>query len=341
MIFDFTTLQNRRNRAAKKLADVMGPKDLLLVYAGEPIQRPGGLDQTYSYQPHPNYYWLSGRRRVSGVMTFSQSEGWQDYTKPHAPEETLWEGTTPDPQAGRDIAELATSLKSHQKIIPIGQVPAELFNHPKVASREERFNLQVKFEQARRIKDAAEIELIENIARIANRGYERIQAILKPGITEREIRIEYEAEIQRAGSLGIPYGTIVGTGSNAAILHAEPSSRMVAPDDLVLIDAGAEIHDYCVDITRVYPASGKFDSKRQAIYDTVKKAQAASIALMKPDVEWKDVHAASARVIAQGLRDLGILNCSADEALASGAVSVFFPHGVGHLVGLRVRDTGH
>lgn len=116
--------------------------------------------------------------------------------------------------------------------------------------------------------------------------------------------------------------------------------KIVEKGELVLIDAGADIEDYCVDITRCYPTNGKFSEKQQAIYDTVLKAQEKCISMCTPGTEWSEVHNTAGRIMAQGLKDFNILNCSADEALETGAISVFFPHGVGHLVGLRVRDVG-
>lgn len=181
---------------------------------------------------------------------------------------------------------------------------------------------------------------MRKLAGIANEGYKKVSQFMAPGVTERQIQIEYESAVLRAGSERMPYGSIVGTGTNAAILHASPSSRVVQAGELVLIDAGADIEDYCVDITRVFPATGEMNDRQKKIYQTVMKAQTASIALCRPGVEWKDVHLASAREIALGLIDLGILKCSVDEALESNAISVFFPHGVGHMVGLRVRDVG-
>ncbi len=342
MIFNSNTLRNRQDRAAARLNEILAPSDLVLVCAGSPIQKPGGLDQTYSYIPHPSYYWISGRRRVEGVMTYSSSEGWKDYTKPHSPEESLWEGSQPESDAGLDLADLAPVLSndSGRKLYFLGQPSPALLNGKNVASAEETLQAQIRLEQARRIKDPAEVALIEQAAHIAKRGYERIQAILKPGITEKNLRIEYEAEIQRAGAHGVPYDTIVGAGSNAAILHAIPTSRVIKDQDLVLIDAGAELYDYCVDITRVYAAT-KFNSRQQALYNLVKSAQAEAISQLRPGLAWSAVHGITARVIANGLKQMGLIKSSVDAALESAAISVFYPHGVGHLVGLRVRDTGH
>ncbi len=200
--------------------------------------------------------------------------------------------------------------------------------------------MQEAFNRVRRIKDAAEIQLIKNLAAMANHGYLKIKDFIRPGVSERQIELQYEAAVLAAGADKMPYGSIVGTGTNGAILHAVPTQRIVRAGDLVLVDAGADVADYCVDITRVFAADGTLSARQKTIYDLVLKAQTASIALCKPGVEWHDVHKASARVFAEGLKSLGILRGDSEAALEAGAVSVFFPHGVGHMVGLRVRDVG-
>src|SRR5690606_17178795 len=128
-----------------------------------------------------------------------------------------------------------------------------------------------------------------------------------------------EAEILRAGAHGVPYDTIIGAGSNAAILHAIPTSRIIKDQDLVLIDAGAELYDYCVDITRVYSTS-KFNPRQQALYNLVKSAQAEAISKLRPGLEWHEVHGITARVIATGLKEMGLIQSSVDAALESAAI---------------------
>ncbi|MBY0415010.1 MAG: M24 family metallopeptidase, partial [Bdellovibrionales bacterium] len=196
------------------------------------------------------------------------------------------------------------------------------------------------FNEVRRVKDDAEVELVKKIAQIAARGYAILPDFIKAGVSERDIQLAYESEVLKAGSEKMPYDSIVGIGTNSAILHASPGSRVAKKGDLVLIDAGADIRDYCVDITRIFTVGAPMSSQQQSIFDIVSRAQTDSINLCRPGVEWRDVHLASARAIAQGLKDLNILKCSVEESLETGAVAVFFPHGVGHMVGLKVRDVG-
>ena len=133
---------------------------------------------------------------------------------------------------------------------------------------------------------------------------------------------------------------MIGSGVNAAILHASPTAKVIEQNDLVLIDAGVDLYDYCVDITRVFPASGTFSSQGKMLYDLVKNAHAAGIENAIVGKDWHNIHKLTAKIIAEGLKSFGILKCDADTALESEAIALFYPHGVGHLVGLRVRDTG-
>lgn len=340
-IFDKATIQQRRKRAAQSLDQSMADGDLVLVFCGEPVQKPGGLDQTYPFLPHPEYFWLTGSRRAFGVIAYSKDGGWTEFVNPISKAEMLWEGSSGRLE-GLDIAELASWLEKQKpaRLFPLGQPSSAWLAYEGVADAGPLARLQESLNRARRIKDAAEAQLVRELAAIANAGYQRLQHYIKPGVTERQIQIEYETEVLKAGSEKFPYDTIVGTGRNAAVLHAIPTTRVVQNGDLVLIDAGADIQDYCVDITRVFPANGSFSEQQKSIYELVAKAQKASILAAKPGVEWHDVHRVAARTMAEGLKSLKLMKGDTEELLESGAISVFFPHGVGHMVGQRVRDVG-
>ena len=339
-IFDTQTIQKRRDRLKAAFDAVLANDSLVLISSGDAITKPGGLDQTYPFLPHPEYYWISGLRRPWGAVAYSKQDGFVDFVKPVSFEERLWEGVEGDVE-GRNIAELETWIKSKKfkDVYLFGSHENKTFGLTRVNHEQELDVLEV-FNSVRRVKDQAEIDLVKRCAQAALKGYEAIEKFIRPGVTEREIQLEYENTVLKAGADKFPYDTIVGSGTNAAVLHFYPSKKVVGKDEFILIDAGADIEDYCVDITRVYSSTGKFTSQQQMIYDLVKKAQAKSVSMCTPGTYWPDVHAASARIMAEGLRDLNVMTCSADEALETGAISAFFPHGVGHLVGLRVRDVG-
>ena len=339
MLFSDAALTHRQTRVANALKQILKPNEIVLVFCGDPIQQPGGHDQTYDFLPHPDYFWLTGSRRPHGISAFSLDSGWTHFVQPITREEIIWEGGG-TVMAGKDLKDFDGWMAKNKnaRCFLLGQS----FSHARVGnvSETDRAILQEIYSEVRRAKDAEEVALIRKIADFANFGYKKVKQIVRPGISERHIQLEYENEVLMAGSQKMPYGTLVGAGTNSSILHATPTARIVKAGEHVLIDAGADVQDYCVDITRNFPADGEFSDRQKAIYNIVLAAQTKSIAMMRPGVQWKDVHLTSASIMAQGLVDLGILNVSAAEAVESGAISVFFPHGVGHMVGLKVRDVG-
>lgn len=342
-IVDPIFLANRRGALATVLADVLSPGDVVLFFAGDPISKPGGLDQTYPFLPHPEYLWLTGLRRPRGVVAFTPEEGWVEFVELPTDAERLWEGGD-ETISGTDISGFDAwfGLLRPLRVFVFGsQSSIEKFRDKGLNQDQElQSGVQEVINRVRRRKDSAEIALIERAASCAHAGYKLLREAIRPGVTEREVQIAFEAEVLRAGADKFPYETIVGSGTNAAVLHAIPTSKTIREDELVLVDAGADVFDYCADVTRVFSSSGKFSQQQQDLYDLVLSAEKHAIDLCKPGVEWRDVHRGAARVLASGLRDLDILRCDPDLALESEAISVFFPHGVGHMVGLRVRDVG-
>ncbi|MDP9257315.1 MAG: M24 family metallopeptidase, partial [Actinomycetota bacterium] len=160
------------------------------------------------------------------------------------------------------------------------------------------------------------------------------------GRAERELQITLEAALLRNAGDMLAFETIVAAGDHAAVLHFSPTARELRNGDLLLVDAGAEHRGYASDVTRTYAVGGTFTAEQALVYDTVRRAGETAIAACRPGTDWHDVHRAAALVAAEGLVELGVLRGSPETLVESGAATLFFPHGVGHLVGLGVRDTG-
>jgi len=338
MYFTSADIQARRQRLQTKWDELLSSDEIVIVYSGNPIQKPGVLDQTYPFLPHPAYFWLTGRRRESEAVAYGKNLGWIEFQKEIGADEAVWEGERTDilvNEKGRSKKEMASFISDNKfsHIHSLGQtgVPVE----------GKTFELRTALDRVRRKKDAAEVRLFQQLAQIAKAGYDKIEEVLQPGISEKEIQIAYEGAILKEGAHGVPYDTIVGSGPNSAILHALPTQRIIKEGEFMLVDAGADIYDYCVDITRVFPSSNSITSQHKSLYQLVLKAHAECIAMAKPGVMWHDVHLQAAKAITEGLVDIGILKGNVSALLEKEAIAVFFPHGVGHLVGLRVRDTGH
>ena len=332
-VFATDVLEARCRRAAEALVEAGA---LVLIGAGEPVPKPGGLDQTYPFRPHPEYYWLTGVRRAGGVLAFDPRGEWVHFVRPGSDEERLWEGAT-GPVEGEDVARLPAWLKerSDRRLAVLGCPVEGLEADPQIAGL-----LRGRLDAVRRRKDDAEVALHLRAVTATAAGHARAREVIRPGVSERQVQIELEAEMFRRGADAAAFGTIVGAGSNAAVLHFQPGGRSVAPEDLVLVDAGGEVEGYVADVTRTYPAGERFTPPQQAIYDVVLASQRAAIARCVIGTEWHEVHRAAASVLALGLRDAGILTGEVEGLLESGAIALFFPHGIGHMVGLGVRDVG-
>jgi Xaa-Pro aminopeptidase len=208
------------------------------------------------------------------------------------------------------------------------------------ASADADVELRDALNRVRRPKDDVEVERMRAAAKATRAGFEELASLVAPGRTERELQIDLESAFLRGGGDFLAFESIVAAGDHAAVLHFSPTARELREGDLLLVDAGAEVRGYASDVTRTYAVGGEFSAEQQLVYDTVRSAGEAAIAACRPGVHWHDVHRTAALVVAEGLVELGVLRGAPETLVESGTATLFFPHGVGHLVGLGVRDTG-
>jgi Xaa-Pro aminopeptidase len=325
----------RRRRAAAEQWQL--DEQLVLISAGEKIPVPGRGDRTYAFRAHSEYFYLTDRERPGGVLAFDPYEGWVDFVVPVTRDEHLWEGASADEPQGVPISELGGWLEQ-RKDRPVGCLGAGV---PDVASAAElEAGLRYGLNHIRRQKDAVELARMRAAERVTRAGFAAIAPLIEPGGSERELQIELEAAFFRNGADFLAFDTIVGGGPNSAVLHFPPTSRRFADGDLILIDAGAEYRGYASDITRTYPASGRFSPEQQELYAIVEAASVSATERCTAGTEWRDVHRTAALVIAEGLVELGLLRGEPDSLVERGAQALFFPHGIGHMVGLGIRDAG-
>ncbi|HET9104345.1 MAG TPA: aminopeptidase P N-terminal domain-containing protein [Solirubrobacteraceae bacterium] len=309
---------------------------VVLIGAGQPVPRPGRGDITYPFGAHTEYLWLTDRNRAGGVMAFDPADGFTDFVAPVTAEEVLWSGAPADtPSEGQDVAGLPGWLeaRSGRPLALLGCPPAGLAGDPERARR-----LRYALDAIRRRKDAVELDRLRAAAAVTAAGYAEIVPQLQAGRTEREIQIELELAFLRHGGTAMAYDSIVGSGPNSAVLHGSPGPRPFAAGEFVLFDAGAEVRNYVSDVSRTYPVGGALDAEHAEWHAIVLGAQQAAIAMCTVGTEWLDVHRAAGVELARGLIEFGLLRGDPEELVASGAIRLFFPHGIGHLVGLGVRD---
>lgn len=188
----------------------------------------------------------------------------------------------------------------------------------------------------RSVKEKCEIE---EITKACNIGYEMHTAAMrlcKPGVKEQYIAGVLEGIAASYGSM-VSFAVILS--QNGQTLHNHDHSQILQAGRLMLTDAGAENNmNYCSDFTRTVPVGGKFNNRQKEIYNIVLACNNKAIEIAKPGVTYQHVHLEVCKVLAQGLKDLGLMKGNVDEAVAVGAHALFMPHGLGHMMGLDVHD---
>jgi len=188
----------------------------------------------------------------------------------------------------------------------------------------------------RAIKSQEEISEIEKAISISYQIHVSAMRFARPGMKEREVGGYIEG---LASSIGSSTSFPVIFTRHGEVFHNHYSSAKMKAGDLVINDSGAETElHYASDITRTFPVSGKFTQKQKEVYQIVLKAQMTAIKSIKPGVSWKAIHLKAATVIAQGLKELGLMKGNIKDAVEQGAHALFFPHGLGHLLGMDVHD---
>ena len=185
-------------------------------------------------------------------------------------------------------------------------------------------------------KSAEEIEEIERACNVtADMHIEAIRCV-RPGMYEYEVMAALE-RVAAANNCTLSFNTICTI--NGQTLHNPYHGNLIKPGAMVLVDAGAETQmGYAGDMTSTIPADRRFTPRQKAVYDVQVAAHQAAVEMLRPGVPFIDVHNRAAEVVAQGMRDLGMLSCSAQDAVESGAYALFFQTGLGHLMGLDDHD---
>lgn len=192
----------------------------------------------------------------------------------------------------------------------------------------------------RSIKTEWELDQLREAAQINNAAHREVPKALKPGKYEYEIKAVFDYHQIRNGLLIDAYNGIHASGPNSAILHYTDNNRKMIDGDLFLIDAGYEYNGYASDFTRTYPVNGNFSGDQAAVYQIVLNAHSSAIKAAGPGVKMEDLHMLAARIILKGLIDLKLINGEVDELMDNDIFALFFPHGLGHFLGLDTHDVG-
>ena len=207
-------------------------------------------------------------------------------------------------------------------------------------------------DEMRLVKDPHEIAILRRAGQISADAHVRamqtsaamLRAGVKGGLREYHLEAELLHEFRRHGAQFPAYTSIVAAGANACVLHYRAGNAELKAGQLCLIDAGCELDGYASDITRTFPADGKFTPAQRILYDIVQASQEAAIAATRPGQRFNDPHDAATRVLIEGMLDTGLLakakHGHVDDVLASGAYKQFYMHRTGHWMGMDVHDCG-
>jgi Xaa-Pro aminopeptidase len=353
----------------KHLLEKMQPNSICLVQASNLITR--SRDTEYPFRQDSYFNYLCGFPEPEAWLVLSNH---QEYSKHLSvlfclekdPAMEVWHGRRFGPKQAKQqyavnmafaVDELDERLldlinghqhlyfaqgHSHDADDLVSSLLQELREAPKQSKTapSSLIDVRVILNEMRLIKSAAEIDMMRQAAAVATQAHIRAMQFVEAGKNEYHLEAEIHHEFAMQGAKYPAYGTIVGAGDNACILHYTENNKGLKDGDLVLIDAGCEWQGYASDITRTFPVSGQFTTQQKQLYKLVLDAQLAAFEMIKPDNTIKQAGDVAIAVITQGLLDLKILKGTLADNIEKQTYREFYMHGLSHWLGLDVHDVG-
>jgi Xaa-Pro dipeptidase len=335
----------QHRRATMKLL----PDGLTLLAGG--LEVPRNFDVNYVFRQKSNFLYLSGVEEPGCHLLLDPKRRKSTLFIPRVDDHhRVWEGHVPGPAECRKLygfshVAYADELPKHLKAASRGYRKAYADNKSwkswgnqlgKVANRPAL--LADALDDLRAIKTPGELALLKTASGISSRAHAQVMRGTRAGMHEYEVQALFEGACMSSGLRHLAYPSIVAAGVNGAVLHYRGNRDRLRSGDLLLIDAGAEAGGYAADITRTFPINRRFTQRQRDIYSIVLAAQNRCIQRARPGLNFVQFHIDSMRTIAEGLRDLKLLRGSIDSLVEGGACRLFYPHGIGHLLGLDVHD---
>ncbi|MES2385584.1 MAG: aminopeptidase P N-terminal domain-containing protein [Pseudomonadota bacterium] len=369
------TIYEKRRAAVARALKAAGGGIAVLPTAPELARN---RDSDYAYRHDSYFYYLTGFSEPGAWLVITADGRSTLFCRPKDLEREIWDGIRLGPKAapgalGVDTAFSAETLDEKMPLLLQNQkaVWYPFATHVgletqvdgwlgKVRARirfgaecpQSQHDLCKLLDEMRLVKDAHEVAILRRAGKISAGAHVRAMqtsaAMLRQpvpgGLREYHLEAELLHEFRRNGSQWPAYTSIVAAGANACVLHYRAGDAKLKSGDLCLIDAGCELDGYASDITRTFPANGKFTPAQRRLYDIVLAAQDAAVKVTRPGKRFMDPHDAATRVLAQGMLDTGLLDKKkhgkVDDVLESGAYRQFYMHRTGHWMGMDVHDCG-
>ena len=353
--------KKRRQQLIKK----MGSGIAIIPTASEKIRN---RDASYPFRADSYFHYLTGFGEPESVLVLIAGKKPQQilFCRDKDAEREIWDGFRHGPEGAKKAfgfdATLSITTLDEQLPQLIADQPALYFSMGQDAAWDARItaalnqvralsragkrppadirDVHTPLDQMRLIKDGHEIALMKRAAKISAGAHQRAMQFAAPGKYEYEVEAELLHEFRRHGSQYPAYTSIVAAGANACVLHYVDNDRQIGNNDLILIDAGCELDGYASDITRTFPANGKFSGPQRDICQLVLDSQAAAISATRAGSGFLDPHNAALKVLAQGMLDFKLLRGSLDSVLETESYRQFYMHRTSHWLGLDVHDAG-
>ena len=339
-------------------------------------ERARNRDSSFPFRHDSYFYYLTGFTEPNAWLVITGDGASTLFCAPKDLEREIWDGYRLGPEAapaalGVDAAHSVDELNALLPKLLENRASvwypfaihdglevriAGWLNHVRARVRygalcpERQHDLCTVLDEMRLVKDEHEQDTMRRAAQISAAAHVRAMKLsarmLREGRDVREYHLEAELlhEFRQGGSQFPAYTSIVAAGANACVLHYRADTAPVRSGELVLIDAGCELDGYASDITRTFPADGRFTGAQRALYDLVLASQEAAVAATRPGARFTDPHDASVKVLSQGMLDLGLLNRdkvgSVDDVIEKRAYFQFYMHRTGHWLGMDVHDCG-
>jgi Xaa-Pro dipeptidase len=300
------------------------------------------------------FFYLSGCELPDSYLTYEiASEKLTLFIPPVDPESVIWSGLPMSPEEAKakyDIDDckttnevnpyLASSSESAQSTIYA--IPEQVSDDITFLAYKEKDLKELKpaIEYCRVIKTDYEIALIRKANVISTAAHVAVMKAAAKAKNECELEAVFLKSCVERNAKNQAYHSIVAAGENGATLHYVHNAASIMDQNLLLLDAGCEVDCYASDITRTFPIKGSFTTESLAIYKIVLDMQKQCIAALKAGVLWDSIHELAHKIAIKGLLDLGILKGDAEEIFKARISVAFFPHGLGHYLGMDTHDSG-
>jgi len=345
----------------------MDPSSVAVFASAHEIRR--NQDTDFEFRQDTDFYYLTRLNEPDCVAVLSPSHPEHKYVlfvRPRKREEEIWTGIRTGVEgaireygadAAYDIAQINEILpkylqNAHRLYYRFGQdQPFDLKIIGTIKHIRERIRTGAYapstitdpatiVHEMRLRKSEEDLTNLRRATAISAEGHVAAMKHCKPGMFEYELEAIVEYIFRKKGATGVGYPSIVGSGFNTTILHYNTNNDQIKDGDMVLIDAGAEYNVFSGDITRSFPANGKFTKAQQAVYEVVLNANQSVIQMVKPGVSFMKLHEHCVDVVTQGLIYIGLLSGSLKDNVEKKAYEKFFMHRTGHWLGMDVHDVG-